>query len=180
MKKIKYTTINKKLKNIIKFIFLFFIFMTPLYFISRNIYFLQLATAKLVFSLLKIFRFRVTLDGVNILIAGKTGFFLGDIAWDCTGWKSIILFISLVMASPKPLRMKVKALIFVPVIYIVNIFRIFFMFVLASENIRYFQIFHQFLWSFGMVAIVFLLWLNWFYPCFYSRLIKKANVKKIG
>ena len=77
----------------------------------------------------------------------------------CTGWKSVLLILALVAATPKNNRR--TALIFIPVILFVNIVRIVFMFWVASANLAYFELAHTLIWSWGMLLVVLGLWLFW-------------------
>ena len=74
----------------------------------------------------------------------------------------MLAFIALVFATEFPLRKKMKGLLIVPVVYLVNVLRIVFMFFFVSRyDIAYYSFLHATLWSWGLIAAILLLWLVW-------------------
>lgn len=80
----------------------------------------------------------------------------------CTAVRSMLAFAALVIASPKALSHKKKALFLIPVIYGANIFR---MVSLAFVSLSYpslFDLFHMLLWREGLILLIIGLWIYWF------------------
>ena len=96
-----------------------------------------------------------------ITLPVDNGTWAAFINWDCTGWKSMYAFFALVFASPVEMRKKLWALLLLPVIYSINLGRIWFMFFIASVDLSLFPIIHAVVWSWGLVAVVLLFWLAW-------------------
>ena len=100
----------------------------------------------------------------------RNGFFLkaGDMAFliteDCTGWKSMMFFLALVIAVPG-VRMKKRVWGFVagiPAIYAGNLFRILVMiFVLKFYGYETAEAVHNYLWQAGLILLVVFLWVLW-------------------
>jgi len=162
--RIKKTRLNTKLIKILKFSVVFNIFIIPLYFLTRNnIYFLQLFTARVVTMFLNITGIRAGLSGLMITVPIKTGMFGGTIDWDCTGWKSILVFIALVVATPTDWKKKLNAWIFIPLLYLANIMRVWFVFFFVSSfGVEKFEIIHKTLWSWGLIAVLLVCWIYWY------------------
>lgn len=108
---------------------------------------------------------------VNGLIAlpVENGTWAAFINWDCTGWKSMYAFFALVFATPmkghSSFHAKLYAMLLIPVIYAINLLRIWFMFYVASVNLDLFPLVHAVVWSWGLVAVVLVLWFIWLRRC---------------
>ena len=134
----------------------------PLYIVlalNFDFYALEKATASVVFYLLQALGFNPSISGIMITIPVQNGTWAAFINSACTGWKSAYLFFALVMATP--LKKKAVAMIFIPLIFLINIIRIIFMFWVAQQSIEYFDIAHALVWSWGMALLVLFLWLFW-------------------
>jgi len=156
--------IDKKLIKILKFSVVFNLFLATLYIMTRNnIYFLQQLTAELVTTLLNRTGVAASLKELMITVPVKTGLFGGTVDWDCTGWKSILVFIALVVATPTDWRKKLKAWFFIPLIYLANILRVWFVFFFVSRfGIEHFETIHKTLWSWGLIAVLLVCWVCWY------------------
>ena len=134
----------------------------PLYIVSIinfDFYFIQSATANVVYYFLNILNFSPVIDGIMITIPVQNGAWAALINSACTGWKSALLFLALVFATPK--NNKRFALLFIPLIFAINIVRILFMFWVASFDLAYFELAHAIVWSWGMLLAVLALWIIW-------------------
>ncbi|MCX6815809.1 MAG: exosortase/archaeosortase family protein [Candidatus Aenigmarchaeota archaeon] len=122
---------------------------------------LQYAVANIVTYLLNLAGMHPVLNDLFISIPIKDGSWGAFINWDCTAWKSMLAFLALVMAVDK--GKKVKGLIlFIPLIFIVNILRIFFMFYFVKTyDLAYFEIVHTLIWSWGLIFTVLIFWIIW-------------------
>jgi len=164
-RKMKIKFRQKNLKKILKFLILFNALSIPLYvmiFLNIQLYPLQDLTAKAVFNILNFFGIESNLDDLFISVPTGNGYFAGIIDWDCTGWKSILVFFALVFATETKLEKKLYGLLFVPLIYFINILRVSFVFYFISiYGVKYFALVHSFLWSFGMIMIVLIFWIMW-------------------
>ncbi|MBI4162193.1 MAG: archaeosortase/exosortase family protein [Candidatus Aenigmarchaeota archaeon] len=147
------------------FLIKFNLFALPMYaaiLLEFDFYILQQFTANIVYSLLQFLNFSPVIDGVMITIPVQNGTWAALMSSACTGWKSALLFLALVAATPgKSMHVKKIALIFVPIILVVNIIRIVFMFWVASADLAYFELAHSLIWSWGMIFTVFGLWILW-------------------
>ena len=78
------------------------------------------------------------------------------ISWDSSGWKSIVFMTALLIAS------KSKGFILIPIIYMINIFRTWFMFFFVSNyGIMHYEFVHSTLWSWGMIFSSLIIWYIW-------------------
>jgi len=139
------------------------LFAIPLYLIIMlrlQLYALREAIAIIVSNLLQLSGISASLSGTMIAI--QNGSFAADIVWDCTGWKSIFAFFALVFATSFELRKKLFAMAFLPVIFIINIFRIWFMFYYVHTfGLFGYDVVHTVIWSWGLIIVVLLLWVIW-------------------
>ncbi len=162
-------------------VFVFFIkfniFAIPMYaaiLLEFDFYVLQQATANIIYSILSFLNFSPLINGLMITIPVQNGTWAAVIDSACTGWKSVLLFLALVAATPKranaqgasyhthkKMDIRLLALLFVPVILFVNIVRIVFMFWVASFDLAYFQFAHTVVWSWGMILVIVAFWLFW-------------------
>ena len=121
------------------------------------------ATLAIVVFLMKLMGIPASVDGyyVSTTLAGEPfGFFID---WDCVGWKSMFLFLSLILSTPgtSP-RSFLKSFIFLPILYILNIARIIgVLAVVDMAGIGYFDAVHGLL--FGVVPTLYTLasWIVW-------------------
>ena len=73
----------------------------------------------------------------------------------CSGYRSILAFLALVIAGPKK---SWKSFMMVPLIYGFNILRLFITLYLFSYFPVYSEFIHDFVWKYSMTLLVFLLW----------------------
>ncbi len=101
--------------------------------------------------------------GNNIItFAVREGSFAMAIDWDCTGWKSMLFFLALVLAVKSDKRSKILGLAFLPAIFAVNILRIWSIaYALSVYGTGSFDMLHSVIWSFGSIAVVLAFWLLW-------------------
>lgn len=101
------------------------------------------------------------------------------ISADCIGWKSVLLFLALVLATPIKVKAKVKGLknkiknffpktkfnaliIGIPIIFAINFLRILTTILIGYYfGISYFNIAHTLLWREGLIFAVLLIWFLW-------------------
>ncbi|MEM7819696.1 MAG: exosortase/archaeosortase family protein [Candidatus Aenigmatarchaeota archaeon] len=156
---------NKNLHRILKFLVLFNIFAIPLYviiFSGIEWYSLKKFTSNIVFASLQLTGMNPEIDGLLISIPIKDGKWAANIDWDCVGWKSMIAFFALVMATDFSKRKKLFGMLFIPVIYFINILRIWFMFLYVRiYDLTYYNIIHAIVWGWGLIIIVLILWVLW-------------------
>jgi exosortase/archaeosortase family protein len=153
---------NDDLKRVLKFLILFNLFAIPLYIIILlNLKFIPLMqlTGGLAVGGLRIASIQAVQSGDFITIPVQDGQWAGYIDWDCTAWKSMLAFFALVFATDFSLRKKLKCMLFIPVIYMLNIFRIIFMFwFVSSYGTANYELVHATIWSWGMLLAVLALW----------------------
>jgi exosortase/archaeosortase family protein len=157
---------NRKLLATLEFFVKLLLFAIPLYVILIfNLSFgpLQAVVRDLAAWLIGAAGMQPTVAGSVISIPLAGGNWGAAISWDCTGWKSMLVFLALVFATPRSMRDRAKGLaIFLPLIFIVNIVRIAFMFYFVqTAGLAYFDLVHAVIWSWGLIAVVLVCWLVW-------------------
>lgn len=156
---------NEKLVRILWFLIKFNIFAIPLYiimFTGFTIYGLQEFLANIVTILLNSTGIPASLSGINIIIPVVGGFFSAEITWDCVGWKSLLTFLALVFATDFSIRKKLLAMLLLPLIFIINIIRLWFMFFYVyNYGVENYPIIHATIWSWGLIAVILILWILW-------------------
>jgi exosortase/archaeosortase family protein len=162
----KQRLINKKeALRILKFLIRFNLFAIPLYLIiisGLHLGFLEDATAGFTFHLLRLTGIDASIDGNIISIPAENGVFSARIDWDCTGWKSMFALFALIFATDFSLRKELRGLVLIPAVYIVNLFRIWFMFLFVSDfGLAYYDIVHATIWSWGLILTVLVFWGVW-------------------
>jgi exosortase/archaeosortase family protein len=89
----------------------------------------------------------------------------------CTGYRSILAFIALVLAVPKVENKKrfYALIIGLPLIYVINIFRIYSTILIALKfGEEKLEFVHTFLWREGLILLILILWIFW---------LKKINLR---
>ena len=152
--------------RVLKFLAKFLIFAIPLYIILYfNLEWQQLESsiAGIVSFLLGAMGFAVQRGGDFISIPVSGGQWGAFINWDCTGWKSFLALIALVMATDFSLDKKAKGLaVMLPALFAVNIARIVFMFWFVSDfGLAYFDLVHLVIWSWGLILTILVFWAIW-------------------
>jgi len=142
------------------------IFAIPLYIIlifDLSLPGLQKMIADFTYYLLALAGMNPTINDLFISIPIKDGTWGAFINWDCTGWKSMLAFFALVMSVDRESRTKINGIsLFIPIIFIINLFRIFFMFFYVKAfDLAYFEIVHAAVWSWGLIIVVLVFWVVW-------------------
>lgn len=153
---------QKKLLFVLTFLIRFSVLAIPLYLMQDLFDFSPLQTvvtnnAMLVLSAIGL---DVRADGFDIILQNSI---IINISPDCTGWKSMIAYFSLLMAVPNvKMKKRLLGLVGIPVIYIMNIFRISYLVWLgANYGIEALQSAHMFLWRIGFPVLILIAWLGW-------------------
>jgi len=156
---------SPRLYALLKFLVKFNLLAIPLYLVlalNVNIVELQLATAQIVEWLLHLSAVPAVRDGLLITVPVSGGFWAAEIVWDCIGWKSMLFFLALVFATDAPMKKKRTALLFLPLIVLVNIARIWFLlYYVATFGLAHYALLHAVLWSWGLLLTVIVFWLIW-------------------
>ena len=157
---------NKNQVKLLNFLMRMIIFAIPLYvflIFDIRLFFIQDFVRNTSFFLLSAAGMNPVLQGYVISIPIQEGSWGAMINWDCTGWKSVLFMFALLMATDK--RSKAKALglvLFLPLVFIVNIIRIFFMFwFVRTFDLSLFPIVHAAVWSWGLIIAVLFFWVIW-------------------
>ncbi|MCD6591274.1 MAG: exosortase/archaeosortase family protein [Candidatus Aenigmarchaeota archaeon] len=173
------THTQKKLMETLIFLVRLAMLSLPVYIIMNFTYLLypvQLLVAKNVYNVLQLLGFHVTLKDITIIITENAFVFL--ISEDCTGWKSMLFFIALVVAT---MHVDVKKkicgiLVGVPIVYAGNIIRILaVVFVQQRYGITAAKLFHDYLWQAGLISLVLLTWVVWL---MYAGKVNTSFLKK--
>ncbi len=157
---------NKNLVRMLAFLIRLNLFAIPLYIIlvfDLSLIQLQQIVADITMFLLSAAGFTPTINDLIISIPIKDGTWGAVINWDCTAWKSLLAFFALVMSTDYKIRSKLKGLaVFLPLIFIVNIIRIFFMFFyVRTFDLANYEFVHAVVWSWGLIAAIIVFWLVW-------------------
>lgn len=152
-------------KDLFLFIVRFNLYAIPLYMIlltGFHIPAFENAIAGAVSEMLKASDIPATLNENEIRVPMEDRFFNGIIDWDCTGWKSMLAFAALVLATDSSRRKKMKGMLLIPLIVVINLIRVWFMFYYVSTwGLAGFDFVHFWIWSAGMIATVLVLWIVW-------------------
>ena len=159
---------QKKLLNVVKFLFVFNLLAIPMYVIL-----LTGAT----FQPLQEFLVAITAHALQLqkIPTASSGSFITvtdadntlhnvQISFDSTGWKSLYALAALVIATPLPnLKRKLHFLaVSLPALFLLNFLRIWstlwYSYVYGWQN---FDVVHTLLWREGLIAAVLLFWFFW-------------------
>ena|SRR3989344_2214309 len=161
----KYVMPGKREIYVLRFFLKFNLFALPLYLLMAiNFDFLlaQRAVASIEMWLLQTAGIGASLDGLLILVPVEGGSWGGFISSDCIGWKSMMAYAALVLATGFSWRKKLSGILLLPVIFAANIVRIFFMFFYVNTwGIAGYELLHSVVWSWGLLAIVVFSWVVW-------------------
>ncbi|MBI4167466.1 MAG: exosortase/archaeosortase family protein [Candidatus Aenigmarchaeota archaeon] len=138
----------------------------PLYFIlwiNPSFDSLQYAVRDNALSVAKVAGVNADVDGFDLKLDTVDGPVTINIAADCTGWKSAVAYLALVLAVPKISNKKrLLALVGIPILYAVNVVRIaFLLWVAVNMGFGYFRVFHEYLWKLGLSLAVLVVWYAW-------------------
>lgn len=159
------------------------IFSIPLYIIlifDLSYVPLQRLVADITVYLLASAGYSPVINDLIISIPIKNGSWGAFINWDCTAWKSMLAFFALLMSTDRANKTKLLGLaVFLPLIFAVNLARIFFMFFyVRTFDLANYQLVHTVVWSWGMIAAVLVFWIVWMR--FAPRFGVKANAPRSG
>ena len=154
-----------KFIRVLKFFIKFNLFAIPLYIIlyeGWTLVELQRLIAGTTMNILTGLGLNPTLNGLIISIPIVHGDWAAVINWDCTGWKSLLAYFALVMATDYPAKRKALGLLLLPVIFVINLLRIIFMFFYVKTfDLANYQLVHSIIWSWGLILTILILWLIW-------------------
>lgn len=109
----------------------------------------------------------LSLAGLDVVNTGSViyGDYLTlDVSWDSTGWKSMMAFTALVLATPAAVRRKLLGIVLgIVFLQTVNIARITSMFYAVEVFHVDYELLHTVLWRWGMTAMILSAWLLWLY-----------------
>lgn len=149
----------------LRFFIKFNLFAIPLYvLVAINFDFLlaQRAVAAIEMWLLNAAGIGATIEGLLITVPVQGGSWGGFINSDCIGWKSMLAYAALVLATEFPRRKKLTGLLLLPIIFLANIIRVFFMFFYVNTwGLAGYEFVHAVVWSWGLLLIVAVTWIVW-------------------
>lgn len=158
----KIEKINKQLAEVLLFLLKLLILAIPLYLIlwlKVDLNFLRQLVVEHTKILLSFLNFSIEHEGFSIIIDNLVVL----ITKDCTGWKSLLFFSSLVIATKSSLKSKVLGLsIGLPSIYVLNLFRITGLSYLALfYGIKSYNVAHDLVWQVFSIGMILGLWSGW-------------------
>jgi len=146
---------DEKLLRVVRFLAKFTLFAALLYFIliSRWTFVeLQQLTLNISVAIMQTLGMDPSVNSFVVSIPIHNGFWGAVINWDCTGWKSMLAFFALVMSTELAPRRKLYGLLLIPVVYLVNIVRIVFMFFFVKNyDLANYQLVHSIVWSWDLL-----------------------------
>lgn len=81
---------------------------------------------------------------------------------ECTGLHPWVLFCAAAISFPAPLRKKgVAVVVSIPFFYLLNVFRLMLLAIFGKTDSAWFDIFHQYIWQYLFIIIVFSVWIFW-------------------
>jgi exosortase/archaeosortase family protein len=142
------------------------VFAIPLYLILTFhgvLHPMQDLVANNVYLVLRSLGFNVVREGFLINIRGENPFVF-IVSEDCTGWKSMLFLIALMVAVPGVLWSKRLAgiVLGIPLIYLGNLARI--LLIVHIEQVYGMEtanVVHDYLWQAGLISLVLLIWVLW-------------------
>ncbi len=107
------------------------------------------------------------LSGLGIA-ASVNGYLVGygkvilEITGDCTAWKDMVAFVSMIIAVPGVgWKKRLKGFALLPLIYAVNITRLASLLILGNWRPEFLSLVHNVLWIGGTLLFMLLLWAVW-------------------
>ena len=157
---------QRRLWVVVNFLIRIMLLSLPLYAVlwtNPSFDFLQYAVRDNVVFIAKLIGVNADVDGFDLKLNTVNGPVTINIAADCTGWKSVVAYLALVLAVPKVSNKKrLFAFVGIPILYAVNVARIVFLvWVAVNMGFGYFRIFHEYLWKLGLSLAVLLVWYAW-------------------
>ena len=137
----------------------------------------QIVLAKLIGGSLNSLGHSAVAEGYYIGVSSGYSLATFEINMDCTGWKSMYALAALTVATPSKQKKKLKFLVIVlPLIFVINYFRILTTIVLAFQyGFQYLDIVHTFLWREGLIFAVLAIWYIWLKKINYN--IREMKIK---
>jgi len=170
-------TVNKEMLEVLIFLIKFNFLSVPLYlavFFNFSLPQIQNFLTSLICFFLKVLGYDATNKNYTISILHSNKLNQIEISWDCTGWKSLYALFALTLATPVELVKKIKFLILAfPCLFLINLARILTTIIFSlSYGFNYFEIIHTFLWRWGLIFLVLLIWFAWIKTLYF----KKSNL----
>lgn len=109
--------------------------------------------------------FILNLFGMNAYASGPVlalNRFSIRVITECIGLPEMLIFLGIVLAFPAKPEKKLWGLLFgIPTLYVINIFRMLFITVIANWNPKTFDFFHLYFWQVAGILIIGGVWLFW-------------------
>lgn len=166
MRRLRLNEQQRKLWVVLAFLVRIILLSLPLYLIlwvNPSFDFLRDAVRDNVLLVAKMAGVNADADGFDLKLNTVNGPVTIDIAADCTGWKSAVAYLALVLAVPGISNKKrLLGLVGIPILYAVNVARIsFLLWVVVNAGFDYFRVFHEYLWKLGLSVAVLIVWYVW-------------------
>jgi exosortase/archaeosortase family protein len=169
-KRIRPKKLSKKQErqwDLLMFLFRLLVLSVPLYIllsIEGVFYYAQIFNANITAFILNAIGIFTTQDGVMLTIVDPNSPFRFIISEDCTGWKSIMFLFALIFAVKGPkISSRVRGLLGGSlIIFVANVARILgTVFAERAWGTNTALLVHDYLFRFGLVVLVLLLWVGW-------------------
>jgi exosortase/archaeosortase family protein len=162
----RFTKDQERLWKTLIFLVRLMVLSFPMYFVlwsNLSLFPLQNVIADNSYGILRMMGYGVVRNGL-MLSVGEMSTFTFYIGTDCTGWKSVLAFSALILASlGMSYRKRILGLAAgIPLIYLGNLGRIILVVLIErTYGLEAAFLFHDWLWQAGLIALVILLWLAW-------------------
>lgn len=158
-------TFYKKNKTLIRFYLLLGYFILLLFLLLHNKYSYKYLAQSFPAFIAYTAAWIIRILGSKATAAGEVimgNNFSMRVIYDCSGIFVMVIYMAAVMAYPTSLKkISLGLLIGIPLLHLINILRLVFMFYLGQFFPKYFRLFHIYLWQGIFIVIVLFLWLLW-------------------
>jgi exosortase/archaeosortase family protein len=165
---LKLTKTQKRFWKTFVFLLRLLILSIPLYVIlifNVDLYALQYSVTANTLWILRGVGYQVVQEGAALTVGAENPFFF-IISPDSTGWKSMLFLFALIFAVPGVvLKKRVFGLVFgIPLIWIGNLTRVLaIVFIERGYGFEAAMLAHDYLWRLGLISLVLVLWLLWYF-----------------
>ena len=163
----KFKLEKKKAELILKFLIRFNLLSIPLYVVLMldiDFILLQNFFAFLLERSISMLGYAISREDFILYVFTGSAIIAVDVSRDCIGWKGVYALASLVIATPAgTFGRKFKfLLIWVPVLALINFFRVFATILVGIHfDVEFMRTFHSFLWQYVQILVISLIWYFW-------------------
>ena len=160
--------------KVVKFVFLFIISLSILYFLSITFesyipLFSMRATTKILYTFLNLIGIKSTVSTYQLIFSN----FSIEVVRQCTGIFEVIAISSCILAFPTTIKKKIIGIgLAIPTIYFFNMGRLVFLSLLGIYYSSIFGMVHDYILQLTFLFLVILYWMTWI-----NKVVRKNEVK---